>query len=812
MFRCFVCKLTCSTVNDLIRHLKLSHAFYPGRRLQLVCNQDDCCLRFVSYSGFRKHLQRRHNSELSDMSLFESSPAPSVESGPASVTQPSNLVSGNPGTSSNTDERKLRTQEMCASVIAKLQSSGVASNVITSVAENMEELVSELHSNIREDIVQLVSDDHRSDVEEYFDHLDNPFSNFTTETKWKKYFFENWGVVEPIEIPLGVRYDSRRNRTTGTYDQVPITDKFVYVPLLQTLKFMFKNVEIQKHFVQPSENGEILREFCDGSYFKEHPLFSKEQNSLQIQLFYDDFETSNPLGSKHGIHKIGSIYFVLRNLSSKVNSALMNIHLLALFHTQDVKRYGFNAILDPIVRDFKILETSGITLPISEDPVHGTIAQVTGDNLGMHTLFGFVESFNSNYFCRFCLIDKCASQNIFSDDHPDIILRDRLLHAQHCQSLFSDAGPQSSFGVKKTCLLNELQYFNISDNFAFDIMHDILEGVGQLEMKLLFNHLSHSSIISSQSASNRIYSFNYGFVERKNRPTMINFEQAGNGLGLNAIQTFCLIRNLPLIFGDLVEVGDKHWSLLLLLLQIINIVFSPVISEGMTIYLKHLICEHHTLFKELYPRNLIPKHHFMTHYSRCIRKIGPLVHVWGMRYEAKHRFFKKSVKNFKNITKSLALKHQMCIAYHWESQPFKNIDCGPTTSVQICDLIDCELIAERLQIDNESNVDHLSWITCFGTEYRSGLFVCSDLRDDIPVFSKITDIIAFDSQYFLLTCEFETVCFVEHLHSFKVKEELCRKVSLLNVETLRFFKPFDLQISYGLEENDFYIVPVHVFI
>lgn len=203
--------------------------------------------------------------------------------------------------------------------------------------------------------------------------------------------------------------------------------------------------------------------------------------------------------------------------------------------------------------------------------------------------------------------------------------------------------------------------------------------------------------------------------------------------------------------------------------------FSPVISEGMTIYLKHLICEHHTLFKELYPRNLIPKHHFMTHYSRCIRKIGPLVHVWGMRYEAKHSFFKKSVKNFKNITKSLALKHQMCIAYHWESQPFKNIDCGPATNVQLCDLIDCEFIAERLQIENESNVDHLSWITCFGTEYRSGLFVCSDLRDDIPVFSKITDIIAFDSQYFLLTCEFETVCFVEHLHSFKVKEELCRK-------------------------------------
>lgn len=68
------------------------------------------------------------------------------------------------------------------------------------------------------------------------------------------------------------------------------------------------------------------------------------------------------------------MYFILRNLSPKVNSALTNIHLLALFHTQDVKRYGFSAILEPIVRNIKILESSGIKLPHSDEPIHGTIA------------------------------------------------------------------------------------------------------------------------------------------------------------------------------------------------------------------------------------------------------------------------------------------------------------------------------------------------------------------------------------------------------------------------------------------------------
>ncbi|KAF0024598.1 hypothetical protein F2P81_023400 [Scophthalmus maximus] len=49
--------------------------------------------------------------------------------------------------------------------------------------------------------------------------------------------------------------------------------------------------------------------------------------------------------------------------------------LMALFHTEDVKKYGFNAILEPLVHDLKVLECTGIELPFCVEPVHGTIAQ-----------------------------------------------------------------------------------------------------------------------------------------------------------------------------------------------------------------------------------------------------------------------------------------------------------------------------------------------------------------------------------------------------------------------------------------------------
>jgi len=152
-------------------------------------------------------------------------------------------------------------------------------------------------------------------------------------------------------------------------------------------------------------------------------------------VYYDEFETANPLGSKRGIHKVGALYFVLRNLPPKFNSRLMNIHLIALFHAQDVKKYGFDPILEPLIRDIKILESDGIELPVSTSKVYGTICQVIGDNLGMHSILGFTESFSGHYSCRLCLTEKADVQLVYSEDDLRVILHDRTIYEQHCSEL-----------------------------------------------------------------------------------------------------------------------------------------------------------------------------------------------------------------------------------------------------------------------------------------------------------------------------------------------------------------------------------------
>lgn len=60
--------------------------------------------------------------------------------------------------------------------------------------------------------------------------------------------------------------------------------------------------------------------------------------------------------------------------------------------------------------------------------------------------------------------------------------------------------------------LNSLKYFHVCNNYSFDIMHDLLEGVVQYEIKLLFGYLTQH-FMSEQDLLSRIYCFDYGFLE-----------------------------------------------------------------------------------------------------------------------------------------------------------------------------------------------------------------------------------------------------------------------------------------------------------
>ena len=61
----------------------------------------------------------------------------------------------------------------------------------------------------------------------------------------------------------------------------------------------------------------LLADYCDGSDFRCHSLYSWEKNSLQVMIYYDDVEVCNPLGTKVKLHKLGMFVssVLIKNIS-----------------------------------------------------------------------------------------------------------------------------------------------------------------------------------------------------------------------------------------------------------------------------------------------------------------------------------------------------------------------------------------------------------------------------------------------------------------------------------------------------------------
>ena len=59
-----------------------------------------------------------------------------------------------------------------------------------------------------------------------------------------------------------------------------------------------------------SKDG-VMRDFCDGEFFKNHPIVRRYENPLCFIIYYDDIEVGNALGPKAGRHKLGMCAYIM---------------------------------------------------------------------------------------------------------------------------------------------------------------------------------------------------------------------------------------------------------------------------------------------------------------------------------------------------------------------------------------------------------------------------------------------------------------------------------------------------------------------
>lgn len=329
---------------------------------------------------------------------------------------------------------------------------------------------------------------------------------------------------------------------------------------------------------------------------------------------------------------------------------------------------------------------------------------------------------------------------------------------------------------------------------------------------MLHHFIYEEKIFSLELLNHRITSYDYGHGNEKNKPSVIlNLRTSDNAVKQTASQMWCLLQVLPFLIGDLVDRKSFHWHLFILLREICSIVFAPTVTIGLAVFLKQLIIEHHVLFKKIYDRNLIPKHHFMIHYPRMLVMFGPISQLWCMRFEAKHNPLKRHahvVGNFKNISKTLSYKHQVQQMYSFKlSDPFcQKIDVTNAYLVTISSLKKAEVILENLKSIHDdytlnSTVYVAHSVSVFGQTYKTGAVL--PLKMDIkgePLFGEIIHIIPqTDTESVLLFVRIITVkYFDEHFYAYAVKKT--KDYEMISLADSADVKPLDILLGFNTDE------------
>lgn len=168
-----------------------------------------------------------------------------------------------------------------------------------------------------------------------------------------------------------------------------------------------------------------------------------------------------------------------------------------------LKEFGNLAVFSKFLSDCNRLKVQGIIVEVDElnTNVYFIVAVIIGDNLGLHSMLGFVESFKANYACRLCKLPKAAIKTQCSQINELLRTKQNYENDLHINNL-------GITGIKSVCVWNSINSFHVTENYFANIMHDILEGVAAFHMmELLHQFILTEKLFSTDTLNYRIKHF-----------------------------------------------------------------------------------------------------------------------------------------------------------------------------------------------------------------------------------------------------------------------------------------------------------------
>lgn len=641
-------------------------------------------------------------------------------------------------------------------------------------------LISVLQNTFKETCESCLPKSHYEVIYKMFNILNNPFMGFETEYSRFRFFEQSQTFIKPIEHKVGVNYEGKRD-----VDNVSLVLKSAsayYVPMKDTLKIFLELPGVYETII--NYHQELLTNLHDdspmlniihGSLYKK--LNSENKIIFPLLLYFDDFESGNPLSSKAGLYKIGVVYYTIATLPPKYITKLENIFLALIFYSKDRAKFGNKMTFNKLIQELKDLESTGINININGEikTVFFPLLLILGDNLGIHSLLGYMESFAANNFCRFCTTSKYLTETQTFENNELVRTKGNY-----------EVDLQNRVGLKEECIWHNLKYFHIYENLSCDVMHDLYEGVHRYDMALIIDKLITERFFTLDLINARLQYLTYEIHDKNTPPCITKDHIKKRCIIFSASEMVTLVRNFRYAVGDLVPENNNTWKFYLILLDITDILSSHEISNGTVNVLDRLIREHHSLYIELFQIPLKPKHHFLLHYPRIIRKIGPPILLSCMRYEAKHRDFKSTAHYLrcrKNIPYSLAMRMQLKCCYRFLSRRglYNDINFGLPSPIGIEEAADSAI--------NLSDYFCVLYYQADGIKYRSNSVILYEYLNNIPKYGQINYIFVskVDTNSVVFLCrKLDTINYSEHFKSYEVsfqkdtftlnKAELVRKL------------------------------------
>jgi len=756
---CHECKSSFATIYNLIRHASSYHGNKEGSSVvpldvsdsMDICNDSDCI--------FESDANDTHvvtDNELSELYSDLHAEGISLVAGlRANSSVPFSVVPGVVQSFNNMSTSLVSLVQ--AETLNCLVSSGVDSSVVRDV---------------------------KAHLDAKFKDSKEPLDFLSSQYKQDNFFDNHKLAVKPESVVFGTNFCSHGGTSRLVYES------FQYVSVQKTLSSLMQTKPFVEMMLDDKCTPGILQEFVDGDKYKTHCLFSDSSKmSVMIQLFYDGLGVTNPLRGHSTLHNVGVFFYTIKNIPHRFNSCFANVHLLALCYSEDLKKYGFEPVLEKFVAEMNFLSRTGFTgtFPvIGEQTIYASLCQVTCDNLALNGILGFIESFSCDYFCSICYASQEEIQVNFREEY----FQKRTAHeySQDVDKLMSSVlqAKKHVRGVKADCMLNQIDGYHVTDNWSLDIMHVILEGIVPIELGCILHGLcvvDKAVLFDTLNCELQLF-WGKITVEKTHKPLQLNkLAEPGQGLSptMKALQYWTLLKYLPLILGSFIAPDNKNWHFLLHLSHLVDMIFAPRFTRDMIAYMKSAIEDHLTEFLKLYSYHsavkLRPKHHFLVHLPSIVLKCGPLVGMSCLRYELKNSFFKRSahiVCNFTNICHTLAYRHQQRALFSLLS----NAHCrsSPIVAHQKMTVVSSlpfgSLLCDKLGVMFRELVSVSTKLCVASVEYKQGHCVVIDTIPETGnlVFGRITNFISctHSADWYIVLETLKTVEFSSHYHAYCV--------------------------------------------